>query len=234
MRNQKGGQYKMYKVVATGHSLGAGTACLLSMLLASRADISVETFAFAPPPVISPSASTGQRPLQVAPQEPVTTGTSPRCVIHSFVNHHDVVARSSHNEFMKMLAAVGAIDRLPWSPEERVVTLFRGQLTDAEAEQMNTAIGGVKAAEANGKCHLYGTQLVIPGHLYLLSPEPKEGQNHASDGMQRHGQMFSLTKECDPLRVFNGFLFTGDSMVTDHTAGAYMKALIKVEKYFEK
>jgi len=53
-RRIKGGAFRKYKVVVTGHSLGAGTAALLSLLLARHFPLEhVTAYAFAPPPILA-------------------------------------------------------------------------------------------------------------------------------------------------------------------------------------
>lgn len=128
-RSLRNGRYKKYDVVVTGHSLGAGTACLLSLLLSSKTGMVVTTFAYAPPPVISRDSAAinfkhGSVGVESGKLSNVTGGAN--CMIHSFVHHNDIVPRSSQHEIFNMLNATVRIDDLPWSPTDRYMILMRG------------------------------------------------------------------------------------------------------------
>ncbi|KAF4747723.1 hypothetical protein FOZ62_027115, partial [Perkinsus olseni] len=79
------------RLVVTGHSLGAGTAILASILIARQLPYEVDCYAFAPPPV--------------------TTTTSPRIPanlkLQSFINEDDIVPRLSLRGAEELLDAVG-------------------------------------------------------------------------------------------------------------------------------
>ncbi|EER08555.1 mono- and diacylglycerol lipase precursor, putative [Perkinsus marinus ATCC 50983] len=85
------------RLVVTGHSLGAGTAILVSILMARELPYVVDCYAFAPPPVsttASPRLPSGLR-------------------LHSFVNGDDIVPRLSLRGAEDLLDVV----RVP-SPED--------------------------------------------------------------------------------------------------------------------
>eukprot|EP00871_Galdieria_phlegrea_P001450 jgi/Galph1/2305/GphlegSOOS_G967.1 len=72
-------KYPSYRIVVTGHSLGAGCAIVLSILLRERmVNECLQCYAFGPPPVLSDNLA------EVC-----------RSFIFSFVNHNDIVPRLS-------------------------------------------------------------------------------------------------------------------------------------------
>jgi hypothetical protein len=159
---RKGGKYSKYSVVVTGHSLGAGTACLLSILLSTKSKISVTTYAFAPPPVIS---VTEYKPTKFG--IPVSfLPLAATCDIHSFVNNKDVISRTSHRELLNMISALSAIDALPWSAYQRSAILLHGGLTAEEQETIERALRTECSHYVDGN----DTELFVPGKIYLLNP----------------------------------------------------------------
>lgn len=140
------GKYKDYEVVVTGHSMGAGVASLLALLLSIKSHIPSTTFAFAPPATLSVhDLSPGSTLHQLSSKAPVK--------IYSFVNNDDVIARCSYRELMHMLGALAATDCMNWSQIKRSAVLLRGRLTDEEMLQMQRALMPVMADERRQKRH---------------------------------------------------------------------------------
>eukprot|EP00602_Paraphysomonas_sp_CaronLab_P012269 CAMPEP_0185042056 /NCGR_PEP_ID=MMETSP1103-20130426/42115_1 /TAXON_ID=36769 /ORGANISM="Paraphysomonas bandaiensis, Strain Caron Lab Isolate" /LENGTH=535 /DNA_ID=CAMNT_0027582055 /DNA_START=221 /DNA_END=1828 /DNA_ORIENTATION=+ len=227
-RSRKNGRYAEYKVVVTGHSLGAGTACLLAMLLSSRANMAVTTFAYAPPPVITTPPET----FSILHDAPLVSGKHPDCVIHSFVHNKDVVPRASHYEFVNMLSAVKRIDGLPWSATERAMILVRNRLMDDERETLKERLTGLEAREDAEDMHSEdrGVELIVPGNVYLLSPLTESDMDpKAQDGKKKAAQKkYSIRRVDDSRMLFSGFLFTGDSMVLDHPVAGYLNSILNI------
>ncbi|CAE8733804.1 unnamed protein product, partial [Polarella glacialis] len=108
-----------FGVVITGHSLGAATAILCTLLLEASplpGNPRLRCFAYAPPPVLS------------APKAPAVAAVE----INAFVNRHDVVPRMSlHNVFILGKEAV-AIDQLDLGILERVDLIRKGETLQGE------------------------------------------------------------------------------------------------------
>eukprot|EP00434_Breviolum_minutum_P020525 symbB.v1.2.018098.t1/scaffold1432.1/size120878/2 len=89
-----------FPLLITGHSLGAGTAILCTVLLSVVSPLSgrprMRCFAFAPPPVVGPLTHNALRGL----------------TIHSFINRADVVPRASLANVFHLGLECMAVDRL--------------------------------------------------------------------------------------------------------------------------
>jgi hypothetical protein len=162
IRRQQGGKYANYRVVTTGHSLGAGTAVLLSMLLSTQSKIAVTSYAFAPPPVISHTTLP-------KPGFPFNLfSRDAECKIYSFVHDRDFISRCSHLELVQLLTSLTAVDGLSWSDLDRAAMVFRGKLSEKEQQEMWKVLQA-----AREKCLKSGdVALYIPGDIFLLRPLP--------------------------------------------------------------
>mmetsp|Transcript_61457 Transcript_61457/g.107975 ORF Transcript_61457/g.107975 Transcript_61457/m.107975 type:complete len:650 (-) Transcript_61457:137-2086(-) len=158
IRNER--RYADYYVVTTGHSLGAGSAALLAILLSTESKIAVECFAFAPPPIISkPDVHESRFPFDFM-------NSNASCVIHSFVHDRDFISRCSHKELLNMLSALTAIDALPWTDYERSSAVFRNKLTDEEKQQIRSVLEHERRPIVDGN----DVALYVPGDIMLLRP----------------------------------------------------------------
>jgi hypothetical protein len=107
-------QYPKYEVILCGHSLGGGTAILLSILLdriSLLQGVNMRCFAFAPPPVF-------------APLDVLKTNVSSR--ITSYILEDDFVTRCSLASVHRLVSRVSRIDQLNLSFMDRVGILRRG------------------------------------------------------------------------------------------------------------
>jgi hypothetical protein len=215
-------KYKGYGVVFTGHSLGAGTACLLSTLISREEDIAVKTYAFAPPPVISRGGANDFRASEF-----LSGKGSGKCAIFSFVNDNDVVTRSSHNEFLNMLSTITCIDSLPWSPKERTMKIMQGYLTDDEMSMIDNAVKD----KSSGFHDHDGVELVIPGDIFWLIPKASDSKilTTGSESEKTLSEKYEMVTIRDPNILFNGPIMMGDSMVTDHMVTSYMNSMINLD-----
>eukprot|EP00428_Durinskia_dybowskii_P071671 CAMPEP_0170397376 /NCGR_PEP_ID=MMETSP0117_2-20130122/22842_1 /TAXON_ID=400756 /ORGANISM="Durinskia baltica, Strain CSIRO CS-38" /LENGTH=582 /DNA_ID=CAMNT_0010653875 /DNA_START=93 /DNA_END=1841 /DNA_ORIENTATION=- len=162
IKAQNSGKYAQYQVVTTGHSLGAGTAALLSLLLSTQSKIAATCYAFAPPPVIShPVLPEGRFPFNFF-NRPAP------CQIHCFVHNRDFITRCSHQELLHLLSALTAVDSLPWSDMERTSTVYRGRLSDTETKEIEQALCSARKVAA----HKSDTGLYLPGEIFVLRPIP--------------------------------------------------------------
>ncbi len=158
IRNER--RYANYNVVTTGHSLGAGSAALLAILLSTESKIAVECFAFAPPPIISkPDVHESRFPFEFM-------NSNASCTIHSFVHDRDFISRCSHKELLNMLSALTAIDALPWSDYERSSVVFRNKLSDEEKQQIRSVLEHERRPIVDGN----DVALYVPGDIMLLRP----------------------------------------------------------------
>lgn len=229
--SKRGGKYRKYSVVFTGHSLGAGTACLLSMLVSKEAEFPVKTFAFAPPPVISREGTTSVK-------RSFLTGSNAECSIYSFVHDNDVVTRASHNEFLNLLSAVACIDKLTWTPKERILKLMQGKLTPDEIAEISTAIKNSKNTEFRQQND--GVELLIPGRIFWLVPKIESSvvsvdQADArvavsgQEAAENSNKFYEVLSVEDPDALFNGAFLTGDSMIADHQISSYMNSMVNLD-----
>lgn len=162
-------KYSDYRVVVTGHSLGAGTASLLAILLCMKSNITATAFAYAPPPVVSTLHAIShlkphkwQIPFKIPFVKPQLT---PSYQIHSFVHNNDIISRSSHTQILSLVSALSAVDQLSWGALDRAGMLLRNSLTTEEVRAIREALTHRKHfIEGNDK------ELYIPGDIYLLRP----------------------------------------------------------------
>lgn len=215
-RSRKGEAFKGYKVVITGHSLGAGTGCLLAMLLAQQG-IECTVYAFAPPPVITINRKAPAsifNPLDMINE--YVEKKFPRANIFSFVHHNDVIPRCSNKEIFNMITAAAAIDALPWSASKRAEILVKGRLSSLDEEHIKETLQkGLEIKDESPQ-----TKLAVPGDIYWMKPCLDE-----KEALTKY-QMYTV-ENGDYL--FTGLLYSGDSMVADHGVAKYMSALLKVE-----
>ena len=239
--NRRGGRYRNYQVVVTGHSLGAGTGCLLAMLIAAHTSLPVKTFAFAPPPVLSRDTYAVDKAQHMSDNgsDDLPHGTlHSNCVIHSFIHHNDVVPRASHFELLNMLAAIASVDALPWTPTDRSLLLLRGKLTQEEAQLMQEHLDNADNYHQENE----GVELCVPGHVHWLQPiytdrngSPSNSSNKGSSQKEKcspttsGARRYRVSQLEDSRELFNGYLFTGDSMMVDHPVIGYMEAMLNID-----
>ena len=148
-----------YSLVLTGHSLGAGTAELLTMdLLEGQAKrllpprTSVRCIALAPPPVFR----AGEQPLSSSVQD----------AIEIYVNNSDIVPRLSLASVAHLLACLRAVDtlKLPLATQFSILTGEDGELLDG-------VVKAVRGATQDTFPYLeVGTSLSILSPVLLSTP----------------------------------------------------------------
>lgn len=173
-----------YSLIVTGHSLGAGTSILLTMLYLAfqqgeldefaqdmpnkagdcilRKNAKIKCYAFAPPPVFSAQDEHNK---------------SYDDAIEVYVNHRDIVPRLSLATFNDMIHALQKIDSLRLGVKERlkaalsdinnpvilnVVSMIRSALEDTEFARIL----------ASNDSHF--VRLHIPGRIHLLQRKPNK------------------------------------------------------------
>ena len=155
-----------FELIITGHSLGAGVAGLLTLLLLEDDEAGMTTFLYAPPPMFL-----GKLHKRVA------------SCITAFVNPRDVVPHLSIERFHATLELLLAIDAMPLTSYERLAIItgmspappdlldkvekdvLRGSgVIDGEESCKDASLSSAKAAPFS--------KLAIPGKICLLSTPP--------------------------------------------------------------
>mmetsp|Transcript_23061 Transcript_23061/g.38597 ORF Transcript_23061/g.38597 Transcript_23061/m.38597 type:complete len:518 (-) Transcript_23061:41-1594(-) len=143
----------IYKLVITGHSLGAGTAILLTLLMSEDSALAthkIECWAFGPPPVFSPLER-----------------ISPRChnAIKCFVYRNDWVPRMSLHSVHTLCLQVKSVDMMPWTAMTRLkVAMGTRKLEDQE----NMELMGL-FDQLRDSCRASAQPLTLPGQIYWMS-----------------------------------------------------------------
>jgi hypothetical protein len=263
---RQNGKYQNYEIVVTGHSLGAGTACLLSLLLSTQHNLPVTTYAFAPPPVLNTF--------------PIPSSITEKCQIHSFINHQDVIPRASHSEILNMLSVLNAIDSMSWKAVDRMMLLMRGYLTNEEKSFMKESIDKKNKNRVDYHGENDKIDMIVPGNVYLLKPkvgtespisvasvstEGERNMNSLENSQQddvaqvkkgqqsvestpseekkkmttkravamaaAQGTPYQLLSvpSAESMCLYNGFFYTGDSMVSDHLVSSYLASMINLQ-----
>ena len=153
-RNQS---FPTYKIVITGHSLGAGVACLLSILLLKSMklkDSELRCFAFAPPPVF---------------EGPISNNINN--TILSFANIDDIVPHLCLYKVEKALKRLLQLDSDPVDAYTRLSIILGFQKpseTLLQATDTNSSLDlGSKVSLHRGKSVF--PKLQVPGVIHILN-----------------------------------------------------------------
>eukprot|EP00930_Biecheleria_cincta_P070927 TRINITY_DN58496_c0_g1_i1.p1 TRINITY_DN58496_c0_g1~~TRINITY_DN58496_c0_g1_i1.p1 ORF type:complete len:504 (+),score=85.80 TRINITY_DN58496_c0_g1_i1:44-1513(+) len=211
-----------FELLVTGHSLGAGTAILCSILLTadpSKKFQRLRCFAFAPPPVVSPLTASAVQNVE----------------IHSFVNRTDVVPRASLANVFHLLEECMAVDQLDLNFLPRFAVMSGDKLNDKEENEkakqliMNTVTETQRIRRQEQ--HQTFPRLFIAGEVYWIEWRGQPGGVEDSK---------DSNSEPDPIihRVkaeqFQAMLLRGGSnALKDHLCGAYKSGLEGYRKHLE-
>ena len=218
-----------YKLVLTGHSLGAGAASLLGVLLRSRIPEldNLHVYAFAPPPLLDHDAA-------VAATKYVT----------SIVNNSDLVPRWSLANLTVLLEFLRVVsDKLqerglrPTGP--RSTAAFLHKLSFGTSGNMLMSLDEIKEAmkSAHDMVELrHPDHLYVPGRVLLM-------HEHWQDEVVKTGQENTLTPVAylkhycsitdGTANVLRFIEIDGYRMLSDHTTASYyasIDSLIKGDK----
>ncbi|CAJ1366067.1 unnamed protein product [Effrenium voratum] len=148
-----------FSLLVTGHSLGAGTAILCTLLLSEMPlppKPRLRCYAFAPPPVVGPVE---HRSLKQAE-------------IHSFINRADVVPRASLANVFSLGQECMAVDGLDLDFFSRFNLMRRDAAPENEAEKQakQTIVAKVKECQdaRKGKPHQSFPPLFVAGQVYWI------------------------------------------------------------------
>jgi Lipase (class 3) len=191
-----------YELIVTGHSLGAGTACLLNILCHQdgRARIegrSVRCFAYAAPPVFAP--------LNAIPEA--------MAACTNYIHEDDAVSFLSVDSVRHLFASISTIghatERMGWASRLGLVTgwsqpdaLLVARVEQAAAQRLEPKLGA--------------PVLAIPAASVVWMREKK--RNGKTDA-----------KLCDPIRLSTLGVFVHANMFLDHFPPRYEHALHQME-----
>ncbi|CAB9511778.1 Sn1-specific diacylglycerol lipase [Seminavis robusta] len=197
-----------YKLVVTGHSLGAGTACLLTLLLYVEEvfpNRTVECFAFAPPPtffwdnhqksVLDKSNSACAKQIEKAMQNTV-----------AFIHDNDVVPFLSVSAVRRMINLLDSVDchteSIWFWKRWRIFNDYDKVPSEITNSVLNVAERGAVDGEYN---------MCIPARNVVWCKQNILGRFEAFC--------------CDPQKVAQGNIFLSVDMLTDHLPEQYENAL---------
>ncbi|KAL3770256.1 hypothetical protein ACHAWO_009570 [Cyclotella atomus] len=208
-----------YKLLICGHSLGAGTACLLGMELRARIAAYRKNFtdlrvlAFATPAVLSFKASKECAPF-----------------ITSVVNNSDLVPRASIGNLLVMNKLVLKVNERLDAKGHKLDTwaALRKYYEEEVAKVDDDLLFSAKELEdffnethcdpeVEGKDHLF-----VPGRCVVLW-DKGENDNHEVGGIVTDCEMKMLRQ-----------IELSSTMVTDHLCGSYRDNMVKLIQQLEK
>jgi hypothetical protein len=188
-------EHEGYKLVVCGHSLGAGTAELitLELLLGPTSKIiprgtQVSCVALAPPPV---SRCQGDYKLP----------TSVANAIEIYINNNDIVPRLSLGTVAKLLAMLRAVDHLDLSISQQFF-LLAGRMDDEAEKNMEMVREAIKKVRQEKFPFL-----AHPGKVYHLIKPSVNSKN--------------IIVEKQTSTIFSDTICLFDNMVLDHLHNNY-------------
>ena len=190
-------QHPDHGLVVTGHSLGAGTAELITLELLTSGllppDTRVHCIALAPPPVFRSDHSL---PHHIS------------SAVDIFINNSDCVPRLSLASLARLLSSIRAVDE--WSRDYSIsdqvrILLDNTNTSDEDLEKINRAVARVKQTTFPDLDH--------PGTVYHL----QNGVNNTDDD----GNLIYLSKS----KIFTHSILLLDNMILDHLHTSYEHVL---------
>lgn len=200
-----------YELVVTGHSLGAGVACLITVLIYHQRHIlrrKVRCLAFAPPPVFYPQ--------QAAPDAVSNT--------IAYIHGTDVVPFLSVfnvRRFFNMVTALDQVTSKMWLYEKILIDWdFRQptpQMIDALLQAENNVIRDINGSERVG----------IPAKAVVWLREPKEGEVKKDASTPKENIPLYTACMCDSLKIADLNILLHMYMISDHFPSKYELALLR-------
>ncbi len=220
------GYYRGYSLVLTGHSLGAGTSVLLTMLyldfqknqgqrkscligkdLIDAAEdmilpknVEIHCYAFAPPPVFG---SMGKELPHLQDK------------IDVYVNHCDIVPRFSLASFNDMLHALQRIDNLQLDLKERIAVFFFAvthPMITKIVDMVRSVIEDTSFHHLLSENDSHFARLHIPGKIHLMQKA-------------LHGKRYNV---CRKNSNFFSHMLLVDGFFADHLPDQYENAISAV------
>lgn len=203
-----------FPLLITGHSLGAGTAILCTVLLSRVSPLSgspkMRCFAYAPPPVVGPLSNSALRGL----------------TIYSFINRADVVPRASLANVFHLGLECMAVDRLELYHHR--FNLMRRDAAPENAEETKakqSILDAVKECqdERARKHHESFPPLFVAGQVYWIEWQGQVGsvEDVNLDSTERRPRIHMAKAESFQSLLLRG----GTNALKDHMCGRYKEGL---------
>jgi len=208
--NHDDNKYQGYTFVVTGHSLGAGTACLLNLKLHVEGLLGpnwpIRCYAFAPPPTFLANMNPDKDNDKCTP-------LIDQAIEHTiaYIHDNDVVPHISVSAVRRLAFLFEAVDhqsaRLYFWQRWRIFYDYQKVPPPMMQAVVTTAAGGMSAPRAiQGAC-----ELIIPARVVVWCQHSALGKMEAF--------------ACDPRRVAQGHIYLSQDMLTDHLPEQYENAL---------
>jgi hypothetical protein len=208
---------KGFELLVTGHSLGAGTAILCTLLLQSKSSTEMKPkprcFAYAPPPVCSEPDAPGIRDA----------------TIYSFRNDFDVVPRASLSNVCRLALELEAVDQIAFGAKERIMaatTTGGAQKFEVEIlKAVQEARTKFETSPPDGYFPLYVPKLfwITPA----AAPPPKPGSSSTNDNAPPADPEMFIVSATEKQELY---LSGGTSAGFDHLCSSYQAGLDHVPK----
>lgn len=208
-----------YKLVITGHSLGAGTSCLLTLYLCVNdifpEDRVVECFAFAPPPTFFQMTSDDNTGCN-QPSGPCSAKVA-RAIQNTvaYIHDNDVVPFLSVAAVRRMVNLLDAVD----NETEHIWFWKRWRIFyeyDPIPEKITKSVLAMEKEMSEGKSTVC---LAVDGECNMTIPARRVVWcKHSCAG---RFEAYS----CDPKKVAQGNIFLTPDMISDHLPEMYEDAL---------
>jgi len=209
-------------LLVTGHSLGAGTSILVSILLTAQPlknQRRLRCFAFAPPPVVSPLTASAIRNVE----------------IHSFVNRTDVVPRASLANVFHLGEECMAVDQLDLNFMRRFMLISGDSKADNEenekAKQCIMDAVSQRQQIRRQDHHETFPPLFIAGQTYWIEwlGQPG-GVEDSKEPVEAQPRIHRVEPEKFQALLLRG----GSNALKDHLCGGYKSGLEGYRKYLEE
>lgn len=202
---------KGYELIITGHSLGAGAACLMNIKIHHDEElpgISVRCFGFASPPVFVKPTESHQKVNQAIS----------RCVC--FINENDCIPFLSGDAIRRLANTLIEVNE--FTSEMNIVRLF---LTVRGVEDpCRGLVKVVKRGSEDLKIMPGADRLEIPAAYILWM---------MYDTDENRGEQFDLGY-CDPSKISTLSIFLSKAMIRDHMPPRYLKAIRSVRLLIDR
>jgi hypothetical protein len=197
-----------YKLIVTGHSLGAGTACLLTIRLHSQEVLkgrTIQCFAFAPPPTFWPCADNStESPSCKAQIQQAMRNTV------AYIHDNDVVPFLSVTAVHRMVRLLDSVDNetenIWFWKRWRIFYEYESIPEQITKSVLAAEVSSQKDGPMNGHCNM-----VIPARRVIWCKQNFAGRFEAFP--------------CDPFKIAEGNIFLCPDMISDHLPEQYENAL---------